>query len=454
MDLLTLLKQPEGKTLEFKRDLSSPDGVLRTIVAFANTAGGIVLLGVEDETRRMVGIADPLSTEERLANLVSDSICPPVIPDIETLPWRRTHILAVRVYPSSTTPHYLRRPGPEAGVFIRVGSTNRRADPVLIEGLRRHARSESFDEQPVPGLSSEAIDFRAASELFVPVRALTKTDLITLRLVTRYQARVVPTVGGILLFGKEREHHFPDAWIQAGRFVGTDRRRIIDTAEIHTHLVPAVEEAIRFVQRNTAREAVIRGVRRMDRWTYPLEAVREAVVNAVVHADYAQHGAPIRLSVFDDRIEVENPGLLPFGLTIDEVKRGISKLRNRVIGRVFHELGLIEQWGSGIQRMTAACEQAGLPAPLLEEIGIHFRLTLSSSRIRRPKLEKVDAAILQMLSAGEGLSTHEIARRIDRSERATRSRLASLVKLGLVVEVGAGPHDPRRRYFLSETGGG
>ena len=90
-------------------------------------------------------------------------------------------------------------------------------------------------------------------------------------------------------------------------------------------------------------------------------------MNAVVHADYAQRGAPIRLAIFDDRLEEENPGLLPFGLTLEELPRGISRLRNRVIGRTFHTLGLIEQWGSGIQRMTAACRDAGLAPPTLDE---------------------------------------------------------------------------------------
>jgi ATP-dependent DNA helicase RecG len=102
------------------------------------------------------------------------------------------------------------------------------------------------------------------------------------------------------------------------------------------------------------------------------------------HADYAQQGAPIRVALFDDRIEIENPGLLPFGLTIEDIMQGVSKLRNRVIGRVFHELHLIEQWGSGIQRKTAACQEAGLEAPRLEEIGMHFRVTISSARVGQP----------------------------------------------------------------------
>jgi len=151
-----------------------------------------------------------------------------------------------------------------------------------------------------------------------------------------------------------------------------------------------------------SREAVIGPVRRVDRWTVPPVAVREAIINAIVHADYAERGSPIRVAVFDDRIEVENPGLLPLGLTIDDIRKGVSKLRNRVIGRVFHELGLIEQWGSGIQRMTAACQETGLPVPVLEEVGAQFRVCA----------------------------------------RATRTRLADLVQRGLVVEVGSGPQAP------------
>lgn len=88
MDAIDALKRPEGKTLEFKRDLSSPDGVLRTVVAFANTAGGTLLIGVEDSTRHVRGVREPLDAEERLASLISDSILPRIAPDIDIIPWR------------------------------------------------------------------------------------------------------------------------------------------------------------------------------------------------------------------------------------------------------------------------------------------------------------------------------------------------------------------------------
>ncbi len=447
--LAELIAQPEGKTLEFKRDLSSPEGALRSLVAFANTAGGTLVIGVEDGTRHVAGVRDPLGLEEPLASLIADRISPLLVADIEVLPWRRTNVVVVRVHPSPVRPHYLRRLGPQRGVFVRVGSTNRRADSTLIEELRRYARNEAFDEQPMPDLDSEAIDFRAASESFADRRALKRRDLESLRLLVRYQGRLVPTVGGILLFGKQRDRYFPDAWIQVGRFAEADRARILASQQIRTYLPQAVDQAMAFIQRHTAREVIVEAVRRTERWTYPMAAVREALVNAVVHADYAQRGAPIRVSIFADRLEVENPGLLPFELTIDDIRRGISKLRNRVLGRVFYALGLIEQWGSGIQRMLRACEEAGLEPPLFEEIGMHFRVTISAVRRTAPAVDDLDRAILDALAESAGLGTAEIARRIGRSPRATRSRLASLVARGLVAELGSGPHDPRRKYLLA-----
>jgi len=171
----------------------------------------------------------------------------------------------------------------------------------------------------------------------------------------------------------------------------------------------------------------------------------------VTHADYAQGGAPIRVSIFADRLEVENPGLLPLGLTIEDLHRGISKLRNRVIGRVFHALGLIEQWGSGVQRMDSACREAGLASPVFEEIATRFRVTIQAERIGKPTLADIDKAILDALADGEGRLTSEIAEVIDRTPRATRTRLARLVDRGLVRPLGTSPQDPKRKYFRTDS---
>ena len=451
MDLLEALRSPEGKTLEFKRDLSSPEGLLRTVVAFANTAGGVVLVGVEDGTRHVRGIANPFALEERIASLITDSIAPRLLPDLEILAWRKTHVVAVQVHPSPARPHHLVRAGVEAGTFVRVGSTNRRADDALIGEMQRFSRGEAFDERAMPGLDSEAIDFRAASESFAPIRRLTKKDLDTLRLVTRHQGRQVPTTGGILLFGRDRLAHFPDAWIQVGRFSGTDRAEIADHAELKGPLLKTIEEALAFVEKHSTHGVQIGRLQRSERWSLPPLAVREALINAVAHSDYSQGGAPIRVALFDDRMEVENPGLLPFGLTVADLPLGVSKLRNRVMGRVFHELGLVEQWGSGVQRMFAACRDAGLAAPELQEIGVRFRVTLRTAQVQSITLDEIDRTIVALVHAPEGLATRQIAEKIGLTPRATRTRLAALVALGLVHELGTGPQDPKRRYFSTEV---
>ena len=298
----------------------------------------------------------------------------------------------------------------------------------------------------MPSLNSEALDFRAASESFAELRRLVRRDLDTLGLLAAHQGRQVPTVGGMLLVGKDRLVHFPDAWVQAGRFAGFDKSNIIDQAALRMPLAEAIPAAMAFVERHMATGVEIGRVRSAPRWEIPPLAVREALVNAVAHADYSQRGAPIRVSVFDDRLEVENPGLLPFGLTIEDLPRGVSKLRNRVVGRVFHELGLVEQWGSGAQRMIAACQEAGTARPVWEEIGTRLRVTLHIGKIADVESDAVDRAILDELEASNGLGTSEIAVAIGLSSRATRTRLAKLVERNLVVDIGSGPRDPRRTY--------
>ncbi|NNM88469.1 MAG: winged helix-turn-helix transcriptional regulator [Phycisphaerae bacterium] len=453
VNVMELLREHECKTLEFKRDLSSPDKVMRTLVAFANNAGGTLLVGVEDSSHRVIGVPDVTKVEEQLANFISDRIEPRLLPEIHVVPWRKTHLLAVEVFPSSSRPHYLKAAGFPQGVYVRVGSTSRQADTAAVAELQRIVRGISFDEEALPELNSEAIDFRVASECFAPVRKLSNRDLRTLQMVTSYQRQEVPTVGGVILFGADRLKIFPDAFLHAGCFAGTDRSVIVDSVAITDSPVLAVEKALHFAQRNLRHALEITGIRHRDVWEFPAVALREAIINAFVHADYAQRGSPLRLAIFSNRIEVDNPGNLAPGLTIEDIRRGVSKLRNRIIARVFHELKLIEQWGSGIQRMTAACQRLGLPDPQLEEIGSGFRVTFWRERIARPQMDEMDAAIIDYLRLTPGASTSRIAEQVKRSSRAIQSRLKRLVEAGQVVAVGSSAKDPHKGYHLKKTSG-
>lgn len=282
----------------------------------------------------------------------------------------------VEVFVSGNRPHWLKSEGAEAGVYVRLGSTSRQADAALIGELRRSAEGLAFDEMPMPDLGLDALDLDAARQLFSGISTLDQQALRTLKLVTLYQDQMVPTKGAVLLFGKERALHFSDAWVQCGRFIGTDKAQIFDHVDIREHLPSAVDSVMLFLKKHAMRGADFSAVRRKDVWSIPLVLLREAVINALVHADYSQRGAPIRVSFFDDRIEIESPGILLPGMTVEDMRQGVSKIRNHVITRVFRELNLIEQWGSGVRRIFREADELGLPEPQFVEVGMRLRVVV------------------------------------------------------------------------------
>jgi len=285
-------------------------------------------------------------------------------------------LLVVEVFVSGNRPHWLKSEGAEAGVYVRLGSTSRQADAALIGELRRSAEGLAFDEMPMPDLGLDALDLDAARQLFSGISTLDQQALRTLKLVTLYQDQMVPTKGAVLLFGKERALHFSDAWVQCGRFIGTDKAQIFDHVDIREHLPSAVDSVMLFLKKHAMRGADFSAVRRKDVWSIPLVLLREAVINALVHADYSQRGAPIRVSFFDDRIEIESPGILLPGMTVEDMRQGVSKIRNHVIARVFRELNLIEQWGSGVRRIFREADELGLPEPQFVEVGMRLRVVV------------------------------------------------------------------------------
>ncbi|MBP1908607.1 AlbA family DNA-binding domain-containing protein [Methanolobus bombayensis] len=466
-----LVTMPEGKTLEFKRDISSPRNILKTLVAFANTAGGRLLIGIEDDTREILGVKNPLDEEERLCNLIADNIEPRLVPNVELLSLEDKTLLSVEVYPSGLRPHWMRKEGSDEGVYVRLGSTNRKADRELIAELKRTTAGISFDEQPLPDRTDDDLDFEAASACFERHRKRVKKDLESLRLVVLHQGHLVPTVGGMLLFGKDRETIFPDSWIQCGRFIGKDKADIFDHIDIHEHLPVAVEKVMEFLKKHAMRGADFSELRRKDVWSIPLTILREAVINAVVHGDYSQRGAPVRVAFFDDRIEIENPGILLPGLTVEDMLQGVSKIRNHVIARVFRELDLIEQWGSGVRRMFNEAEALGLPQPEIIEVGMRVRLIVylaerikvetstpitaeAESRLKSRLKSELAAKVVLLLAEGEA-SKAELAQGLGHKSVSgeLHKQVKILLELGYIeMTIPDKPRSSKQEYRLTVDG--
>lgn len=362
----------EGKTLEFKRDLSSPTKPLRTIVAFANSAGGRLVIGVDDDGT-VVGVADPLTEEERITSLIADRVSPQLVPAIDLVTVGEATILVVDVPLSTRRPHFMTDQGPEHGVYVRLGSSTRQADPALVAELERNARGVAFEDLPEPRASLDDLDLKALSEL--RGRHTDVDDLVALGLAVKQGGEIVPTYAGLLAACPDPTRFLPSAWVQCGRLRGASGTDIFDQTEIHGPMPLAVDRVMEFFLKHAYKSAVFGEVRRRDAYSIPVEAIREVIVNALVHANYSERGTPIRVGFYDDRIQVDSPGLLLPGMTIESMRRA-SRLRNPSLARIFREAGIMEQWGTGVQRVYDQIAAAGLPAPRVEEVMDRLRFTI------------------------------------------------------------------------------
>ena len=287
-------------------------------------------------------------------------------------------------------------------------------------------------------------------KLFIDTnKKITTHSAQSIGLITQHGTRDLPSLGGIILFGKNRLKLFPEAIIRCARFLGNDKETILDQADIEVFLPFAIEEAIRFVQRNTRLGAEIKTLIRKDMPEYPPIALREAIMNAVVHADYSMKGVYISVAIFDDRIEITNPGGLPFGFTLEKALAGSSRIRNRVIAKLFYHLKWIEQWGRGLHRIIKECTQAGLETPKFEEINSQFRVTLYSTKKHKVLLIPWQKELISYLKKKGAISTKQAAILWDVTSRTARVRLIKLVDVGLIRKTGTSPKDPLSEYILS-----
>lgn len=456
MNLPDLLAQPEGKTLEFKRDLSSLAPVLKTLVAFANTSGGVMIVGVEDN-RTVTGISNALREEERLANAIADSIRPMMTPEIELVSHEGKTLLIVRL-PHWRGPFYLRTEGPETGVYIRLGSTNRRAGPEMLAELQRALSGLSFDQMPCADLSANDLDQGRIERFFESIgRPPSQEHLISLGVLVPSAERLAPSHGGIILFGRDlpRQRLFPEACISCARFRGIDKVDFIDRLDIEGTVLEALEEAPKFIRRNTRVASKIVTMHRQDIPEYSEIALREVLVNAVAHADYALTGMRIRVSIYADRLEIENPGMLPFGMTLDDLKAGVSRIRNRTIVRALRKAKLVEEWGTGYRRVVQACQQGNYPLPEWQELGAALRVVFRPHpdvaddsktahvpvnvpvNVRaNPPVTDRQRWILDQLRLGKALKAQTVAAQFGVTEKTARRDLALLKAQALIRFVG------------------
>jgi len=376
--VVELLSEREGTRLDFKRDLSSMARVLETVCSLLNTAGGTIVVGVEDHTRVVLGLDDVERQEEKLANAVASSIEPQPTVQLEIVTYEERDLLLLRAA-YAAGPFFIKGKGKERGTFVRVGSNSLPASPEKVAELERARRMGAWDQEPAPGLTRDDLGDEAVGRWFDVVgERPTDAKLRSLGVLVKYGGRLVPTRAGIILFGRERPIHFPDAQIRCVRFRGADKSKPAVKSEDNDETVlDGIGAAVRFIERNTDRIVRITGrTRREELDLYPRIAVREILNNAVAHADYAVEGASIFVAVYSDRLEISSPGTWPPGFSREDFESGVSLRRNKAISRVLMRLGVIEGYGSGYDRVVAACRDGGYPEPEWIENGPQIKVVL------------------------------------------------------------------------------
>lgn len=383
---------PESRKLEFKDSLPSGNKIERTAVAFSNDAGGEIYIGIKNEPRGITGIPESelLELEEQISNIIFENCQPTIVPDIIVQKIEDKYILVVKIPRGSLTPYYIKSLGKEKGTFIRVGSTNRLADREIVEELERKRRSISYDSTPVYDIILEKLNLSTFMKLYQE-KTGKKIDLVALSklgLVKSEYEKQYPTVSAVLLSDNEIKHHyFPYAKIECARFKGTKTDETIDSKTINEPICLQPELAIEFIERTINKSSKIGRVYREERWEYPMLAVRELVINAVIHRDYSLQGKDIKIAIFDDMLEITSPGTIPPSIDLNNLLSGQSEIRNKTLGPIFKELQLIEQWGTGFRKLSEELKEYPEIELRINEPGLSFQIQLIKRDYQTEKAE-------------------------------------------------------------------
>lgn len=358
-ELKKLLASGETETVEFKG--SANEAFYKTTSAFANTKGGIILLGV-DKKGNIAGVQPSNRFLEDLTNRIVNKIS--IYPEIETIDAKGKRIIAVKVARSGYPVSY------EGRYYERVGNTTREMNSQKLrmlllrdkpwDSITDNFSLEEIDTETVHRFIRLAVEKNRLSDVSLkesPQVVLEKLELM---------ADGKLTNGAILLFGKNPQKYFVNLCARIGRF--KTETAIIDDKWVKGNLFHQFEETLSVLKQLIGVRYEIKGIQREDIWDYPIPAIREAVLNALTHRDYFNIANFIVIKVYDDRIWFSNPGGLPEGITVEQLKKPHqSYLRNPLIAKVLYLAGYIEQYGSGTVRMVEWMKEAGLPEPEYKE---------------------------------------------------------------------------------------
>ncbi len=412
----------EDVRTEFKRDLKAEH--MKTVVAFSNTIGGTLYIGVDDDGTP-VGVEDVDSVSLQAVQLLSSSVRPDVMmtADVDHIVMDGKNVVTIDVREGTSKPYYLRDKGyrPE-GVYIRKGPSSIQATEAQI--LRMVKENSASFESLVS--FEQDLTFDIAEKVFADAGVeFKKNQMASLGF---FSGESYTNLAFLV-----SDQCTPGMKLAA--YYDRDKKGFINRTEIRGSVLTQVQEAMEFLDRYNPLRSTMSGIRRIDYRAYPEYALREALTNAVVHRDYSLD-ADTLVSVFGDGVTIASYGGLRRGLGMDDVLAGMSSPRNPKLASIFYRLGFIESYGTGIPRMMSEYDDA-LTKPTLELTTNVFKVNLPDWSPAVSEQSKVDD-ILGFAATHERVSRAELESVLGASKSKVSGILTSMVEEGLLEKVGEG----------------
>ncbi len=433
MEVIDLIKHGESKTLEFKELLPKGNKLSRTVVAFSNTAGGKIIIGVDDK-RNLIGISDDediFKIIDTVNSMIYDNCFPQINFNVYAETIENKTIIIIEIFLGREKPYYLKKEGINSGVYIRVGAMNRKAELQNIISMERERQNISFDEEIDKELNFKGLDLSILKKKFLEVgKELSEEKLINMKLIEKEGKNISISRGMGIILGK-----YENTEIKCARFKGTDSNYFLDKKEFNSNIFENIKNVEIFLKTHLNLRSEFNGMQRKDILEIPELALREALINAVVHRDYSNLGRDIKIAIYDHVVEITSPGGLPNTLTLDSLYTGRSEIRNRVLARVFKEIDFIEKWGTGLTRIKNLCLEAGLKIPEIREAGdflsIKFYRLENNKKISSGKVAESSGKVAESsgkVAERNGISSEEkILEYIKKNEEITSQIVCELL---------------------------
>jgi len=391
-EVLSEIASGEGQHREFKRLIDNPESVAGEIVAFANSEGGALYVGVDDDGR-IIGLSDANTTFQSLTNICRDRCIPPISPVIEQYTVSGQDIIVLTVRPELNRSKPYRTAG--GRFYIRAGKDKKDATGRELIRIAQAAGELHYDESPVysTGLADLSLSaFSAYHQLQFGMTLEEQTEqsgvdlstlLRNLRLLHDLDGEQALSVAGLLVFGEAPQRYMPHSRLSAVAFAGDNEDSdVLDRREITGRLPAIIDDTRAFLERNIRVPAREHGFGREDVLLYDRKALGEAVVNAVAHRDYSLSGSQTRLFLFRDRLEVRSAGRLPNSVTLDNIKLGVHVERNRTIATLLTQLGYMSAIGTGVPRLIIRLSRAlSGREPEFELVGEELRVRIWARQV-------------------------------------------------------------------------